>query len=566
MSQVRAEEFDYMTDDEEDMGGNVVGVATDEEYYYGSDGEVLFDDYESASIAKSAMEILNFTPLNGKPIRIMLSHRDPSIRKSGHANVFIKNLDPEIDNKNLHDSFSTFGKVLSCNVATDLNGHSKGYGYVQFEQEEAAQNVIKGLDGMLMNDIEISVGLFVRKQERHRADGSEKDTNLYVKNFSETLTDEDLKKIFSAYGTITHAYVMKDVKSGKSKGFGFVKFEKSDNAAFAIEKMNGYSHNDKVWYVGLAKSKTERKAELKSKFEQESSGKVDKLQGANLYLKNLDDDFSDEKLKELFSQFGTITSHTIKRDMQGQSMGYGFVAFSTPEDVAKVADQSGTVVKVLLEDGKPVSVDTGLKFISVNPFVGSPARGLRNNLQKAKAAKNGNRTLEVHLKMFVVNMESVEVKMVFSEPEGTNLHNIDDDENIDEEKLDSVEEKVECESMPIEIVESNRLETARVVSRSGESDEDISVEEPLDCSAKEQGLELEIDSSPVDNTQLELESTDSIYRSSDDNGDLSGRSDVTDEEAKEDGDRSYVFVDGGILLMGLFRIFWDCFFGVFSVM
>ncbi|KAF9589887.1 hypothetical protein IFM89_029250 [Coptis chinensis] len=436
MSQVRAEEFDYMTDDEEDMGGNVVGVATDEEYYYGSDGEVLFDDYESWMswivvtflgqhwwVAKSAMEILNFTPLNGKPIRIMLSHRDPSIHKSGHANVFIKNLDPEIDNKNLHDSFSTFGKVLSCNVATDLNGHSKGYGYVQFEQEEAAQNVIKGLDGMLMNDIEISVGLFVRKQERHRADGSEKDTNLYVKNFSETLTDEDLKKFFSAYGTITHAYVMKDVNSGKSKGFGFVKFEKSDNAASAIEKMNGYSHNDKVWYVGLAKSKTERKAELKSKFEQESSGKVYKLQGANLYLKNLDDDFSDEKLNELFSQFGTITSHTIKHDMQGQSMGYGFVAFSTPEDVAKA----------------------GLKFISVNPFVGSPARGLRNNLQKAKAAKNGNRTLEVHLKMFVVNMESVEVKMVFSEPEGTNLHNIDDDENIDEEKLDSVEEKVECE-------------------------------------------------------------------------------------------------------------------------
>ncbi|KAF9610057.1 hypothetical protein IFM89_026258 [Coptis chinensis] len=49
MSQVRAEEFDYMTDDEEDMGGNVVGDATDEEYYYGSDGEVLFDDYESVT-------------------------------------------------------------------------------------------------------------------------------------------------------------------------------------------------------------------------------------------------------------------------------------------------------------------------------------------------------------------------------------------------------------------------------------------------------------------------------------------------------------------------------------
>lgn len=40
--------------------------------------------------AARAISILNFTPVNGKSIRIMYSHRDPSIRKSGTANIFIK--------------------------------------------------------------------------------------------------------------------------------------------------------------------------------------------------------------------------------------------------------------------------------------------------------------------------------------------------------------------------------------------------------------------------------------------------------------------------------------------
>lgn len=40
--------------------------------------------------AARALEMLNFTPLNENPIRIMYSHRDPSIRKSGTGNIFIK--------------------------------------------------------------------------------------------------------------------------------------------------------------------------------------------------------------------------------------------------------------------------------------------------------------------------------------------------------------------------------------------------------------------------------------------------------------------------------------------
>ncbi|OMO63241.1 hypothetical protein COLO4_32626 [Corchorus olitorius] len=291
-------------------------------------------NYSNPQDAARALDVLNFTLLNGKPIRIMYSNRDPSLRKSGAGNIFIKNLDKGIDHKALHDTFSAFGNILSCKVATDNSGQSKGYGFVQFETEEAAQKAIEKLNGMLMNDKQVYVGPFVRKQERDTAISKTKFNNVYVKNLSETTSDEDLKNIFGEFGTITSAVIMRE-PDGKSKCFGFINFENADDAAAAVESLNGKKFDDKEWFVGKAQKKSEREVELKQRFEQTMKEAADKFQGANLYVKNLDDSISDEKLKELFSQYGTITSCKVMRDPNGISKGSGFVAFSTPEEASR---------------------------------------------------------------------------------------------------------------------------------------------------------------------------------------------------------------------------------------
>lgn len=216
-------------------------------------------------------------------------------------------MDKGIDNKGLHDTFSAFGNILSCKVATDSSGQSKGFGFVQFDSEEAAQKAIEKLNGMLLNDKQVYVGPFLRKQERDSSSDKSKFNNVFVKNLSESTTEEDLNQIFGEFGPLTSVVVMKDA-DGKSRCFGFVNYENAEDAARAVESLNGRKVDDKEWYVGKAQKKSERENELKLRFEQSMKEAADKYQGANLYVKNLDDSITDEKLKELFLQFGTITS------------------------------------------------------------------------------------------------------------------------------------------------------------------------------------------------------------------------------------------------------------------
>ena len=285
---------------------------------------------------------MNFDVINGRPIRIMWSQRDPSLRKSGVGNIFIKNLDKSIDNKIMYDTFSTFGNILSCKVATDEEGNSRGYGFVHFESEESANSAIAKVNGMLLQDKKVYVGKFVPKKEREKQMGekAKQFTNVFVKNFGEEIeSDEKLKDMFADFGEIVSAKVMVD-ENGKSKGFGFVSFASPELAEAACNAMNNKElPSGKSLYVGRAQKKTERQADLRRKFDQLKMERLTRYQGVNLYVKNLDDTIEDERLRKEFSPYGNITSAKVMTDSTGRSKGFGFVCFSTPEEATKAVTE-----------------------------------------------------------------------------------------------------------------------------------------------------------------------------------------------------------------------------------
>lgn len=301
-------------------------------------------NYTQQADAERAIDLINSTEIKGRPCRIMWSQRDPSLRKSGKGNVFIKNLDKKIDIKALHDTFSQFGNILSCKIELDNKGESKGFGYIQFTEAENADLAIEKVNGMMLLDKPVFVGPFVPRRERIQANSNKEFTNIFIKNLDEKVDDEKLKALFSQFGQIKSVAVMRDGE--KSKGFGFVNFEDANDAAAAVAELNGKDISGKAVFVGRAMKKSEREAELRAKFEALKLEQMTKYHGVNLYVKNIDDEIdSDDKLRNIFAPYGTITSSKIMKDHRGTSKGFGFVCFASTEEATKaVSELNGKMI------------------------------------------------------------------------------------------------------------------------------------------------------------------------------------------------------------------------------
>jgi len=83
---------------------------------------------------------------------------------------------------------------------------------------------------------------------------------LYVGNLSNSVTEEDLKSIFSTYGNLSSTVVIKDRITQDSKGFGFVEFQSDSEGNKAMKELNSKELKGKSIVVNEARPKTDNKS------------------------------------------------------------------------------------------------------------------------------------------------------------------------------------------------------------------------------------------------------------------------------------------------------------------
>ncbi|GFS93867.1 ELAV-like protein 4 [Trichonephila clavipes] len=135
-------------------------------------------------------------------------------------------------------------------------------------------------------------------------------TNLIVNYLPQTMTQEEIRSLFSSIGEVESCKLIRDKVTGQSLGYGFVNYVRPEDAEKAINTLNGLRLQNKTIKVSYARPSSEA------------------IKGANLYVSGLPKSMTQQDLEGLFTPFGRIiTSRILCDNITGLSKGVGFVRF-----------------------------------------------------------------------------------------------------------------------------------------------------------------------------------------------------------------------------------------------
>ncbi|TNN72322.1 Splicing factor 3B subunit 4 [Liparis tanakae] len=165
------------------QAGPVVNTHMPKDRVTGQHQGYGFVEFLSEEDADYAIKIMNMIKLYGKPIRVNKASAHNKNLDVG-ANIFIGNLDPEIDEKLLYDTFSAFGVILQTpKIMRDPDtGNSKGYAFINFASFDASDAAIEAMNGQYLCNRPITVSYAFKKDSKGERHGSAAERLLAAQN------------------------------------------------------------------------------------------------------------------------------------------------------------------------------------------------------------------------------------------------------------------------------------------------------------------------------------------------------------------------------------------------
>ncbi|KAF7119423.1 hypothetical protein RHSIM_Rhsim13G0222000 [Rhododendron simsii] len=252
--------------------------------------------------------------------------------------LWIGDLQYWVDDAYLHSCFSHTGEVVSIKIIRNkITGQPEGYGFVEFVSHAAAEKILQTYNGAQMPGTEqtfrlnwASFGIGERRPDA----GPEH--SIFVGDLAPDVTDYLLQETFrTQYPSVRGAKVVTDPNTGRSKGYGFVKFADETERNRAMTEMNGVYCSTRPMRISAA---TPKKT---TGFQQQYTATralypppayapavqtipVDNdINNTTVFIGNLDPNVTEEELKQIFVHFGEIVYVKIPT-----TKGCGFVQYT----------------------------------------------------------------------------------------------------------------------------------------------------------------------------------------------------------------------------------------------
>ncbi|XP_028983643.1 nucleolysin TIAR isoform X2 [Betta splendens] len=256
--------------------------------------------------------------------------------------LYVGNLSRDVTEILILQLFTQIGPCKSCKMITEHTSNDP-YCFVEFFEHRDAAAALAAMNGRKILGKEVKVNWATTPSSQ------KKDTSnhfhVFVGDLSPEITTEDVKAAFAPFGKISDARVVKDMATGKSKGYGFVSFYNKLDAENAIINMGGQ------WLGGrqIRTNWATRKPPA-PKTAQDNGSKHLKFddvltqsspQNCTVYCGGIQTGLSEHLMRQTFSPFGQIMEIRVFPEK-----GYSFIRFSSHDSAAHaIVSVNGTVIE-----------------------------------------------------------------------------------------------------------------------------------------------------------------------------------------------------------------------------